>query len=156
MPIVAASISGTAFLGLLKVTHPEELIDPVRFGGRNGVTRCPSRRSKQGHACSDRHTLQLIEGGSFWIQTCLGLVYSKGARTEGNTDVSLVFQVTVADFPMYELLDQHRLMIPGVLDAYPKLTAFMNAFEALPKIKEYMASDKFMKRPINNKVAAFK
>ena len=68
----------------------------------------------------------------------------------------LVFQVTVADFPMYELLDQHRLMIPGVLGAYPKLTAFMDAFEALPKIKEYMASDKFMKRPINNKVAAFK
>ena len=57
---------------------------------------------------------------------------------------------------MYELLDQHRLMIPGVLGAYPKLTAFMDAFEALPKIKEYMASDKFMKRPINNKVAAFK
>ena len=67
-----------------------------------------------------------------------------------------VCKVTVADFPMYELLDQHRLMIPGVLDAYPKLKAFMGAFEALPKIKEYMASDKFMKRPVNNKVAKFK
>ena len=65
-------------------------------------------------------------------------------------------QVTVADFPMYELLDQHRLMIPGVLDPYPKLKAFMDAFEALPKIKAYMASAKFMKRPINGKQAFFK
>ncbi|KAK7101905.1 glutathione S-transferase Mu 2-like [Littorina saxatilis] len=64
--------------------------------------------------------------------------------------------VTVVDFPMYELLDQHRLMIPGCLDKYPKLTDFMKRFEALPKIKEYMASDKFMKRPINNKCAKFK
>jgi glutathione S-transferase len=57
---------------------------------------------------------------------------------------------------MYELLDQHRIMIPGCLDPYPKLTAFMANFEALPKIKAYMASDKFMKRPLNNKSAAFK
>lgn len=64
--------------------------------------------------------------------------------------------VTVADFPMYELLDQHKLMIPGCLDKYAKLSAFMAAFEALPKIKEYMASPKFMARPINNKVAKFK
>ena len=83
----------------------------------------------------------------------LALTYSKGMQM---VIYQLVFQVTVADFPMYELLDQHRLMIPGVLGAYPKLTAFMGAFEALPKIKEYMASDKFMKRPINNKVAVFK
>ena len=62
----------------------------------------------------------------------------------------------MADFPMYELLDQHRLMIPGVLDPYPKLKAFMDAFEALPKIKAYMASAKFMKRPVNNKSASFK
>ena len=60
------------------------------------------------------------------------------------------------DFHMYELLDQHRLMIPGVLDPYPKLKAFVDAFEALPKIKAYMASAKFMKRPVNNKSASFK
>nr|ABS32298.1 glutathione S-transferase class mu [Cyphoma gibbosum] len=64
--------------------------------------------------------------------------------------------VTVADFPMYELLDQHRLMIKDVLVPYPNITKFMAAFEALPAIKAYMASDKFMKRPINNKIASFK
>lgn len=64
--------------------------------------------------------------------------------------------VTVCDFPMYELLDQHKIMKPGFLDNYPKLSAFCGRFEALPAIKKYMSSNKFMKRPINNKVAAFK
>ena len=89
----------------------------------------------------------------FGIHACFNLLQR---HADANVYLLSICQVTVADFPMYELLDQHRLMIPGVLDAYPKLTAFMNAFESLPKIKEYMASDKFMKRPINNKVAAFK
>lgn len=89
----------------------------------------------------------------FGIHACFNLLQR---HADANVYPLSICQVTVADFPMYELLDQHRLMIPGVLDAYPKLTAFMNAFESLPKIKEYMASDKFMKRPINNKVAAFK
>ncbi|XP_071181481.1 glutathione S-transferase Mu 4-like [Mytilus edulis] len=64
--------------------------------------------------------------------------------------------VTVCDFPMYELLDQHKIMKPGILDSYPKLSAFVARFEELPAIKKYMSSDKFMKRPINNKSAAFK
>ncbi|KAK3102705.1 hypothetical protein FSP39_013316 [Pinctada imbricata] len=64
--------------------------------------------------------------------------------------------VTACDFPMYELLDQHRLMKPGILDDYPKLMAFLDRFEGLPKIKAYMESSRFMKRPVNNKVAAFK
>jgi len=66
-------------------------------------------------------------------------------------------KVTVVDFPMYELLDQHRLMLGDtVLDKYPKLKEFMTNFEALDKIKAYMASPKFMKRPVNNKSASFK
>ncbi|PVD24751.1 hypothetical protein C0Q70_15236 [Pomacea canaliculata] len=52
-------------------------------------------------------------------------------------------EVTVADFPMYELLDQHRIMVPGILDEFPKITAFMKAFEELPAIKKYMSSPKF-------------
>ena len=57
---------------------------------------------------------------------------------------------------MYELLDQYRMMIEGILKDYENLTAFMDAFESQPKIKAYMASDTFMKRPVNNKVAQFR
>ncbi|PVD24750.1 hypothetical protein C0Q70_15235 [Pomacea canaliculata] len=64
--------------------------------------------------------------------------------------------VTVADFPIYEQFDQARIMVPGILDEFPKITAFMKAFEELPGIKKYMSSPKFMVRPINNKSATFK
>ena len=57
---------------------------------------------------------------------------------------------------MYELLDQLRLMKEDVLKDYPKLVAFLDRFEALPSIKKYMSSDKFLRRPVNNKIAAFK
>lgn len=57
---------------------------------------------------------------------------------------------------MYELFDQHKLMESTSLDKFPKLCAFMKRFEELPNIKKYMNSDKFMSRPVNNKVAQFK
>lgn len=70
--------------------------------------------------------------------------------------VIFVLQVTVADFPMYELLDQHTRMKSDSLDAYPKLTAFLKRFRELPKVKEYLEQDCVKNLPINNKVAAFK
>lgn len=65
-------------------------------------------------------------------------------------------QVTVADFPLYELLEQHTRMKPGSLDSYPNLKAFLNRFEQLPKVKEYLAKESVKNLPINNKVASFK
>lgn len=65
-------------------------------------------------------------------------------------------QPTICDFPMYELLDQHRLMRPDILDEYKNLRDFLDRFEQLPKIKAYMESEEFMKRPCNNKSAGWK
>ncbi|XP_067683085.1 glutathione S-transferase Mu 5-like [Haliotis asinina] len=74
----------------------------------------------------------------------------------GDKDFFAGSKVTVCDFPIYELLDQTRIMQPGSLDKFPKLLAFLSRFEAIPSIKKYMSSDKFIKRPINNKSASFK
>jgi len=63
---------------------------------------------------------------------------------------------TICDFHLYELLDQHRLMRPECLEAYPNLKAYLDRFEALPKIKAYLSSEQCIKRPVNNKVAAWK
>ena len=63
---------------------------------------------------------------------------------------------TFVDFHMYELLDQHKLLCPEIIAKYTNLTAFMERFEALPKIAEYMKSDRFLKWPINNKQAVFR
>jgi len=65
-------------------------------------------------------------------------------------------QPTICDFHVYELLDQHTLMRPGCLKDYPKLCNFLERFATLPKIKAYLESDKCIKRPCNNKHAAWK
>merc|ERR1712080_85197 len=63
--------------------------------------------------------------------------------------------VTIVDFVMYELLDQLRLMSVEFLKPYPNLTAFLGHFEKLPQIETYMKSPRFLKYPINSRVAKF-
>jgi len=63
--------------------------------------------------------------------------------------------LTFVDFHMYELLDQHKLLVPNCLKEFENMQSFMERFEALPKIAAYMKSDKFMKGPLNNKMAKF-
>ncbi|KAH3876559.1 glutathione S-transferase Mu 4-like [Dreissena polymorpha] len=65
-------------------------------------------------------------------------------------------KVTVADFPMYELLDQHIRMKSDSLDPYPRLRDFLVRFAQLPKVKEYLAKDSVKNLLINGKMAAFK
>lgn len=56
---------------------------------------------------------------------------------------------------MYELLDQHRLLASEAVARQPRLTAFLDRFEALPEIAAYVRSDRFMRAPLNNKMAKF-
>ncbi|KAK7878554.1 hypothetical protein WMY93_030390 [Mugilogobius chulae] len=62
-------------------------------------------------------------------------------------------KITFVDFIMYELLDQHRMFHPSCLDNFENLKKFLDRFEALDKIKAYMKSDRFIKTPVNNKMA---
>ncbi|XP_047218706.1 glutathione S-transferase Mu 3-like [Girardinichthys multiradiatus] len=62
-------------------------------------------------------------------------------------------KITFVDFIMYELLDQHRMFLPTCLDDYKNLRDLMDRFEALEKIAAYMKSDRFMKTPVNNRMA---
>ncbi|KAK4306257.1 hypothetical protein Pmani_021906 [Petrolisthes manimaculis] len=63
--------------------------------------------------------------------------------------------ITSVDFIMYELLDEHLQLDPDCLKDANNIKEFMKRFEELPKIKAYMASDRFMKAPLNNKMAKF-
>ena len=49
---------------------------------------------------------------------------------------------TFPDFHMYELLVQHRMLAPDQINSHTKMAAFIDRFEALPKIKAYMESDR--------------
>lgn len=63
--------------------------------------------------------------------------------------------ISFVDFIMYELLDQHRILDPECLTSFGNITAFLDRFEKLPKIEAYMKSNRFMKSPLNNKMAKF-
>eukprot|EP00500_Bicosoecida_sp_ms1_P007155 CAMPEP_0203822688 /NCGR_PEP_ID=MMETSP0115-20131106/46965_1 /ASSEMBLY_ACC=CAM_ASM_000227 /TAXON_ID=33651 /ORGANISM="Bicosoecid sp, Strain ms1" /LENGTH=294 /DNA_ID=CAMNT_0050731723 /DNA_START=10 /DNA_END=890 /DNA_ORIENTATION=+ len=61
--------------------------------------------------------------------------------------------LTVADFVLFELLDQARGMLEGAVafaEAYPSLAAFLERFAALPAIAAYRKRDDFIEHPINN------
>jgi glutathione S-transferase len=64
-------------------------------------------------------------------------------------------KVTVADFPLYELLTKLVILQPKCLENVPKLKAFIDRFEDLPEIKKYMESETYKKLPMNNKMATF-
>jgi glutathione S-transferase len=67
--------------------------------------------------------------------------------------------VTIADFLLYELCDKARVCaketvgIADVLAEYPRLSAFVAAFEALPGVAEYIKSAAYIARPFNGKTA---
>ncbi|XP_070574572.1 glutathione S-transferase Mu 1-like [Ptychodera flava] len=63
--------------------------------------------------------------------------------------------ITFVDFVMYELMDQLREVDSKILDSHKNLQDFMARVEELPRIAAYKKSDRFMSRPINNKMAKF-
>lgn len=62
-------------------------------------------------------------------------------------------KITFADFLMYEILDQHRLFEPTCLDSFKNLKDFLDRFEKLDKIAQFMKSTRYYKGPINNRMA---
>lgn len=66
----------------------------------------------------------------------------------GSGDWFVGGSVTFVDFILYDLVDALKCLDPTVADKYPALVKFLARFEALPKIKAYMSSDKFIPMPI--------
>ncbi|CAL8088609.1 unnamed protein product [Orchesella dallaii] len=63
--------------------------------------------------------------------------------------------ITFADFLMYEALDEHKVLEPTCLKSYKNLEDFVDRIENLDRIKEYLKSGRFIKYPLNNKMASF-
>nr|P56598.2 RecName: Full=Glutathione S-transferase class-mu 26 kDa isozyme 1; Short=GST1; AltName: Full=Fh1 [Fasciola hepatica]prf//1905266D glutathione S transferase:ISOTYPE=GST1 [Fasciola hepatica] len=63
--------------------------------------------------------------------------------------------VSHVDFMVYEALDAIRYLEPHCLDHFPNLQQFMSRIEALPSIKAYMESNRFIKWPLNGWHAQF-
>nr|VZI25974.1 unnamed protein product [Spirometra erinaceieuropaei] len=63
--------------------------------------------------------------------------------------------ITYADFVLYENLCVFHVFEPSCFDKYPNLREYIERFEALPKIKQYMNSEKFISWPLNGWTASF-
>ena len=73
-------------------------------------------------------------------------VSQESSMEEENCNWMLGKRITFIDFIVYEYLDHIRLL--GI-DCFPKnLSDFMGQFEKLPNIKEYIASERYMKYPL--------
>ncbi|KAJ8017230.1 hypothetical protein DPEC_G00015650 [Dallia pectoralis] len=62
-------------------------------------------------------------------------------------------KVSFVDFIMYELLDQHLMFDSKCLDNFKNLKDFVGRVEALEKIAAYMKTSRYIKTPVNNKMA---
>lgn len=57
-------------------------------------------------------------------------------------------RLTYVDFILYEGLDWNREYKPEAFANFPAVQRYLRDFEALPKVKEYFASPKYIKWPI--------
>nr|ALM01490.1 glutathione S-transferase [Paramisgurnus dabryanus] len=58
-------------------------------------------------------------------------------------------KISFADYNLFDLLLNHKVLSPTCLDAFPTLKAFVDTLSARPKIKALLESDDFKKLPIN-------
>jgi len=56
--------------------------------------------------------------------------------------------LTYVDFMAYEILDHNRILFPSILDEFQILQQFMQDFEELPMIRNYLDSKRFRKLPL--------
>jgi glutathione S-transferase len=60
-----------------------------------------------------------------------------------------LLQVSLADYCVFDLIDNLVILAPGCLDSFPKLKAFRERMAARPKIAAYRQSDELKNLPIN-------
>jgi len=80
--------------------------------------------------------------------------------TQRGTKFSAADTITVADFHLWEMIDQHKRMAnkcgqaEGFLQEFPNMLAIYDAIRAEPKLKGYFEGPQYA-IPINNKMAKY-
>ncbi|XP_039261687.2 glutathione S-transferase Mu 1-like [Styela clava] len=59
------------------------------------------------------------------------------------------------DFALYETFDHHRLFFTDIFDKSPGIQRFMDEFESMKPISEYLKSDRYKKFPIYGPMATW-
>ncbi|XP_028816075.1 glutathione S-transferase P [Denticeps clupeoides] len=58
-------------------------------------------------------------------------------------------KISFADYNLFDLLLNHRVLCSSCLDSFPALKSFVDTMSARPKIKAFLDSDDYKKLPIN-------
>ena len=61
--------------------------------------------------------------------------------------------ITFVDFMFWEWLDHLELFDETLFEDLKNLKSFKSRVASLPKVKEYLSSDRFMSSPLNGKMA---
>uniref|UniRef100_A0A8C9A586 Glutathione S-transferase P n=1 Tax=Prolemur simus TaxID=1328070 RepID=A0A8C9A586_PROSS len=56
--------------------------------------------------------------------------------------------ISFADYNLLDLLLAHQVLVPGCLDTFPLLSAYVARLSARPKLKAFLASPEHVNRPI--------
>uniref|UniRef100_A0A8C9BWG8 Glutathione S-transferase n=1 Tax=Phocoena sinus TaxID=42100 RepID=A0A8C9BWG8_PHOSS len=57
-------------------------------------------------------------------------------------------QISFADYNLLDLLLSHQVLVPGCLDSFPLLSAYVARLSARPKLQAFLASPEHVNRPI--------
>ncbi|CAL4122516.1 unnamed protein product, partial [Meganyctiphanes norvegica] len=112
---------------------------------------------------------QLMDFRNGWVRLCYGDF--EGGKADyikklpdtmklfnnfiGNNKWLAGDSLTFPDFILFELLDHHLHLVPDLLKDHSNLSTFMDNFRQLEKIKAFMASPSYKKRPLNGPMAKF-
>lgn len=61
----------------------------------------------------------------------------------------MYFQISFADYNLFDLFDILNVLSPGFLDEFPTLKAYFDRIAARPAIKKHRQSDEFKAWPVN-------
>ncbi|RXG61510.1 Glutathione S-transferase class-mu 26 kDa isozyme 1 [Armadillidium vulgare] len=73
----------------------------------------------------------------------------------GSNDWFLGKEISYVDFLFYESLYCIHELTPSSFDKHENLKKFMQRFEGLERIKNYINSDRYIKSPLNGPMATF-
>ena len=117
-------------------------------------------------------TLQVQDTRLYFFDICHGTAENFKLNLPGVTERSIMFyklldgylgprrwflgeRITYVDIMAYDSMSNWLAMKPNMLDGCDNLKGLMKRFEALPNIKKYMESGRYITWPINGKDAHF-
>ncbi|KAM6159344.1 glutathione S-transferase P-like [Rhynchocyon petersi] len=70
------------------------------------------------------------------------------AQNQGGQAFIVGEQISFADYNLLDFLMAHQVLVPGCLDPFPLLSAYVARLSQRPKLKAFLASPEHVNRPI--------